>query len=112
MWSGEVQPGSHFAPNTEPNAHIHAISAALSTGPVGFSDGIGFADTALIMRTCRADGLLLRPDAPATTLDAALISTMGAGGTAAVPYVVAAPVTLGACAASCAGCCAASSAIL
>jgi len=95
LWSGEVQPGSHDDPNTEPNAHLHAISATLSTGPVGFSDGIGFSDAALIMRTCRADGLLLRPDAPAAHLDAALVATMGAGGEAAVPYVVAAPVTLG-----------------
>lgn len=95
LWSGEVQPGSRFAPNTEPNTNIHAISALLSTGPVGFSDGVGFANTALIMRTCRADGLLLRPDAPAAHLDAALVATMGMGDTAAVPYVVAAPVTLG-----------------
>ena len=95
LWSGEVQPGSHFDPNTEPNTFIHAISAVLSTGPVGFSDGVGFANTALIARTCRADGLLLRPDAPAAHLDAALVATLGVGGTAAVPYVVAAPVTLG-----------------
>ena len=95
LWSGEVQPGSAFAPNTEPNVHLHAISAALSTGPVGFSDGLGFADVALIYRTCRADGLLLRPDAPAVQIDAALVSTMGAGGAGAVPYVAVAPVTLG-----------------
>ena len=62
---------------------------------MGFSDGLGFADPVLIARTCRADGLLLRPSAPAATLDAALVATMGVGGTDAVPYIVAAPVTLG-----------------
>ena len=108
MWSGEVQPGSRFDPNTEPNTSLHAIAAVLSTGPVGFSDGVGFANTALIARTCRADGLLLRPDAPAAHLDAALVAGVvpvvvaaEAGGASAsadsgaVPYIVAAPVTLG-----------------
>ena len=46
-----------------------ALVSALSGGPVGPSDGIGGSDASLIMRTCRLDGLLLKPDRPATPID-------------------------------------------
>ena len=38
--------------------------------PVSPSDGIGGADKGLLMSLCRADGLLLKPDKPARTVDA------------------------------------------
>ena len=39
------------------------------------SDGIGFSDRALIMRSCMEDGRLLQPAAPARTLDLLIAQT-------------------------------------
>ncbi len=47
-----------------------ALVSALSGGMVGAGDGIGAADATLLRRTCRADGVLLKPDRPATPIDA------------------------------------------
>jgi len=47
-----------------------ALISSLSAGMVGPSDRIGFSDAELLNRTCRRDGLLLKPDRPATPLDA------------------------------------------
>jgi hypothetical protein len=46
-----------------------ALISSLSGGPVGPSDRIGHSDRELIMHTCRQDGVLLKPDRPATPLD-------------------------------------------
>jgi hypothetical protein len=53
----------------EPYAEVEALLAALSTGPVGIGDRIGRADRALVLRTCREDGVLVKPDAPLAALD-------------------------------------------
>ena len=53
----------------EPYAEVEALLAALSAGPVGIGDAIGRADRELVMRTCRADGLLVKPDAPLAAID-------------------------------------------
>jgi hypothetical protein len=53
----------------EANPWEEALVACLSGGPVGPSDRIGGSDRALIMRTCRKDGVLLKPDRPATPID-------------------------------------------
>ena len=50
---------------------VEALLAALSAGPVGIGDRIGEADVELIRRTCRADGVLVRPDVPIAAIDAA-----------------------------------------
>ena len=50
---------------------VEALLAALSAGPVGIGDRIGEADPALVRRTCRADGVLVRPDVPIAALDRA-----------------------------------------
>ncbi len=55
--------------DAEPYAEIEALLAALSAGPVGIGDRIGRADRALVMRTCREDGMLIKPDAPLAALD-------------------------------------------
>ncbi len=47
----------------------------LSAGPVGPGDKIGFADKELLMRTCRTDGLLLKPDKPAMPIDEMFLDT-------------------------------------
>jgi len=46
-----------------------ALVSNLSGGPVGPGDSIGAADRELLMRTCRKDGMLLKPDRPATPID-------------------------------------------
>jgi hypothetical protein len=53
----------------EPYAEIEALLAALSSGPVGIGDRIGGADQTLVLRTCREDGVLIKPDVPLAALD-------------------------------------------
>ena len=50
---------------------VEALLAALSAGPVGVGDRVGEADVELIRRTCRADGVLVRPDVPVCAVDRA-----------------------------------------
>ncbi len=52
-----------------------ALISVLSAGLVGPSDRIGHADPALLMRTCRKDGVLLKPDRPATPIDLMFLDT-------------------------------------
>jgi hypothetical protein len=61
----------HSAIGSEPR-EVEALLSALSAGPVGVGDPIGQADVALIRRTCRADGVLVRPDVPIAATDAAM----------------------------------------
>ncbi len=49
-----------------------ALLSALSTGPVGLGDRVGRNDATLAMRTCRADGLLIKPDVPIAAVDESL----------------------------------------
>lgn len=53
----------------EPYAEVEALLAALSGGPVGIGDAIGRADRDLVMRTCREDGVLVKPDAALAAVD-------------------------------------------
>ncbi len=59
------------ADSSNPDAHseIEALLSALSTGPVGIGDRIGRADPALVRRTCRRDGTLVKPHTPVVALD-------------------------------------------
>jgi len=50
-------------------AEGEALISALSAGMVGIGDPIGEADPVLVARTCRKDGVLLKPDRPALPLD-------------------------------------------
>ena len=50
---------------------VEALLSALSAGPVGIGDALGVADADLIRRTCRADGVLVRPDVPVAAVDRA-----------------------------------------
>ena len=61
------------ADTTQPENHseVEALLSALSTGPVGIGDRVGGADPAVVRRTCRADGMLLKPDVPIAATDAA-----------------------------------------
>ena len=40
------------------------------TGPIASCDGVGDTNASLLMRTARADGILLKPDRPAVAIDA------------------------------------------
>jgi hypothetical protein len=60
----------HSTPTSE-TREVEALLAALSAGPVGVGDRIGEADVGLIRRTCRADGVLVRPDVPVAATDRA-----------------------------------------
>jgi hypothetical protein len=53
----------------DPHAELEALLAALSAGPVGIGDRVGRSDRDLILRTCRADGVLVKPDVPVAALD-------------------------------------------
>ncbi|XP_050411208.2 uncharacterized protein LOC126825587 [Patella vulgata] len=72
FWTTTYQPKNNYNLN-EPNPGLIAAVATLSTGPVGPSDKIGFSDVELIMRSCDADGLILKPNKPAMAIDARIL---------------------------------------
>ena len=60
-WSTEYQAGNPYgASRFEPYSRLQAAVSTLSTGPVAPSDGLGFSDPALILRSCMSDGALLQ----------------------------------------------------
>lgn len=59
---------------SSPTREVEALLAALSAGPVGIGDALGDADVGLIRRTCRADGVLVRPDVPVAAIDRSAFS--------------------------------------
>ena len=61
-----------------------ALISILSAGVVGPSDKVGRADVGLLLRTCRKDGLLLKPDRPAFPIDLMYLPTRK-------PWIVTAP---------------------
>ena len=71
FWSTSTQPGHSYGPKTEevlPEREI--LIATLSTGPVAPGDGIKYTNIERIMKCCRPDGLILKPDRPLTTINA------------------------------------------
>ena len=71
--------GRTWRTSAEHNARLHAAAATLSTGPVMLGDLIGAEDPSLIMRSCRADGVLLQPDRAATPIDANILPRVSPG---------------------------------
>ena len=70
LWSTEVQPGSPYgASATEQYPDRAILISTLSTGPVGPGDAINYTNIQRIMRCCREDGLILKPDRPLTTIN-------------------------------------------
>lgn len=53
----------------EPLAEAESLLAALSGGPVGIGDQIGHARREIVYRTCREDGVLVKPDLPLAAID-------------------------------------------
>jgi hypothetical protein len=56
------------------NGEPEALLSALSTGPVGLGDRVGRMDPAIALRTCRADGLLVKPHTPIAAIDESLLT--------------------------------------
>lgn len=52
----------------DPLAEAEALLSALSAGPVGIGDRADRTDRAIVMRTCREDGVLVKPDVPLAAL--------------------------------------------
>lgn len=56
------------------NGEPEALLSALSTGPVGLGDRVGRFDATLALRTCRADGILIKPDVPIAATSASMLA--------------------------------------
>ncbi len=56
------------------NGEPEALLSALSTGPIGLGDRVGRMDPVLALRTCRADGLLVKPHTAIAAVDESLLS--------------------------------------
>ena len=54
-----------------------ALLSALSTGPVGLGDRVGRMDPALARATCRADGILIKPDVPIAATGTSMLANTG-----------------------------------
>jgi hypothetical protein len=74
FWSTSKQPGSSNGENAaEPAPDMQAAISTFSTGPVTPSDGIGYSNVELINRSIRQDGLILKPNRPAVSLDSTYV---------------------------------------
>eukprot|EP01060_Flectonema_neradi_P022739 TRINITY_DN3096_c3_g1_i1.p1 TRINITY_DN3096_c3_g1~~TRINITY_DN3096_c3_g1_i1.p1 ORF type:complete len:744 (+),score=133.13 TRINITY_DN3096_c3_g1_i1:75-2306(+) len=60
---------SRYGGQKERFNRLHAAVSTFSMGPVAPSDEIGSTDVPLVMRSCRKDGTLLKPDTPAILMD-------------------------------------------
>ena len=60
-WGAHTNPGS--------NCELNALVATLSTGPLSIADKAGETNATIIRRCVRADGRILQPDKPATSVD-------------------------------------------
>lgn len=60
--------GQTVGPETNPDRE--ALMATLSAAMVGPMDGINLLNKTRVMTTCRADGVVLKPDRPLTAVDA------------------------------------------
>jgi hypothetical protein len=70
FWSTSLQPGAPYKGSPRevlPEREI--LIATLSTGPVGPGDAINYTNVERIMKCCRQDGLILKPDRPLTMID-------------------------------------------
>ena len=82
-WSTDKQAGSaygDYARISEPYNRLQAAVSTLTKGPVAPSDKIGASDTALILKSCAADGKLLQGDKPAMLIDSAHVLLAFSGG--------------------------------
>jgi len=83
FWSNSTEcyegHASRYTQASEPYPELQTAVAVLSAGPVGPGDKLGSANKTLLMSTCNADGLLLKPSYPATIADS-MVSRRANGG--------------------------------
>jgi hypothetical protein len=71
FWSTSLQPGANYTPTpTEVLPAREILMATLSTGLVAPGDAIKYTNVESIMKCCREDGLIFKPDRPLTTINA------------------------------------------
>lgn len=66
-----------FRAEAEDLGEPEALLSALSTGPVGLGDRVGRFDPALALRTCRADGTLIKPHVPVAATAQSMLTSPG-----------------------------------
>ncbi len=70
FWSSTLEPGAPYKGSPrEVLPDREMVIATLSTGPVGSGDAINYTNVERIMRCCRQDGLILKPDRPLTMIN-------------------------------------------
>ena len=72
----------------EPMPFTHALVSALSGGGVAAGGPVGTADSTLLHMTCRPDGMLLKPTAPATYIDRVWLNDVSVGETSAASTIL------------------------
>jgi hypothetical protein len=71
FWSTSLQPGANYTPTpTEVLPAREILMATLSTGLVAPGDAIKYTNFESIMKCCREDGLIFKPDRPLTMINA------------------------------------------
>lgn len=77
-WTTPKQPGASSPSGAlgHPNVELDTALAVLSTGPVGFGDGPGLTNVSLLNRTCRSDGVILKPSKTVTAIDSTFVPWM------------------------------------
>ena len=75
FWTSSIEPNNTYenGTGTEPAPALHAVIATLSTGSVYPGDAINYTDVALLARSHRSDGFILKPDRPAFSLDSSYL---------------------------------------
>jgi hypothetical protein len=70
FWSTSLEPGASYkGPLKEVLPEREILMATLSTGPVSPGDFINYTNVERIMKCCRKDGLILKPDRPLTMIN-------------------------------------------
>jgi hypothetical protein len=77
FWTSVNEPQCQYPGLEFPTPALHAAMATLSNGPVWIGDQVGQLNGTLARLMCRNDGLILRPNAPCTAVDAMLNFTGG-----------------------------------
>jgi len=70
FWTQVHQPENPYNGRIEPSPSYEVLASLMSCGPVGFGDKLNYTNVDLILSTCNADGLLLQPSKPLTSIDA------------------------------------------
>eukprot|EP01060_Flectonema_neradi_P010608 TRINITY_DN17704_c0_g1_i1.p1 TRINITY_DN17704_c0_g1~~TRINITY_DN17704_c0_g1_i1.p1 ORF type:complete len:749 (+),score=118.91 TRINITY_DN17704_c0_g1_i1:117-2363(+) len=79
FWSMVQEPGSSCNDTLNPDIERAAAVATLSAGPVTSGDGADYLNATLIMKSTRADGVLLHPSRPCTFIDSFIRASAGQG---------------------------------